>query len=50
MYSPLFFYFKTSYADGNSPVTTKETLRNAVTKGYITEAEYQEITNEPYDM
>lgn len=48
MNSPLYFYFKTSYANGTSPVTTKETLKNAVTKGYITEIEYQEITGEPF--
>jgi hypothetical protein len=48
MNSPLFFYFKTSYANGTSPVTTKETIKNAVVKGYITEAEYQEITGESY--
>lgn len=48
MNSPLFFYFKTAYADGNSTVTTKETLKNAVVKRYITEAEYKEITGEDY--
>lgn len=48
MNSPLFFYFKVSYANGTSPVTTKETLKNAVVKEYITELEYQEITGEEY--
>jgi hypothetical protein len=48
MNSPLFFYFKTAYANGTSPVTTKDTLKNAVVKGYITSGEYQEITGEEY--
>lgn len=48
MNSPLFFYFKVSYANGTSPVTTKETLKNAVGKIYITEAEFKEITGEDY--
>ncbi|MDC3412514.1 XkdX family protein [Terrihalobacillus insolitus] len=46
--SPLFNYFKSAYSDGNSKVTTKSTLKNAVTKGYITESEYQQITGEEY--
>jgi hypothetical protein len=48
MNSPLFFYFKTAYANGTSPVTTKDTLKNAVVKGYITEDEYLQITGEAY--
>lgn len=48
MNSPLFFYFKVCYAGGTSPVTTMQTLKNAVSKKYITEAEYKDITDEPY--
>ncbi|MFO1444068.1 XkdX family protein [Bacillus sp. Bva_UNVM-123] len=48
MNSPLFFYFKTAYAIGTSPVTTKDTLKNAVAKGYITEDEYRQITGDTY--
>lgn len=48
MNNPLFLYFKTSYSNGISPVTTKTTLKKAVVKGYITETEYFEITSEEY--
>ena len=50
MNSPLFLYFKTSYANGTSPVTTKETLKNAVNKGYLAQQEYKEITGEEYKI
>lgn len=46
--SAFFIYFKVSYMDGKSPVTTKQTLKNAVGKNYITEEEYKEITGEVY--
>lgn len=48
MNSRLYMYFKISYANGTSPVTTKDTLKNAVVKGYITGSEYKEITGEDY--
>lgn len=48
MKSSLFFYFKTSYDNGKSTITTKETLKNAIIKGYITDNEYYEITKEYY--
>lgn len=49
MKSPLFMYFKVCYADGTSPITTKQTLINAVGKRYITDGEYREITGEDYN-
>lgn len=48
MNSPLFFYFKTSYADGASSITTKETIKNAVVKEYLTTDEFKTITGEEY--
>lgn len=49
MRSALYFYFKTSYNEGKSNITTKETLKNAVVKRYITEEEYKEITGIDYE-
>lgn len=46
--SPLYNYFKNAYDDGKSAVTTKDTLKNAATKAYITADEYQLITGEAY--
>jgi len=46
--SSLYNYFESSYDDGESKVTTKETLKNAVGKGYLTETEYETITGEAY--
>jgi len=48
MKSPLFSYFKVCYSNGTSTITTKETLRNAVTKSYITEPEFEDITGDKY--
>lgn len=50
MRNPFFFYFKISYANGTSPVTTKQTLKNAVVKEYISTDEYKEIVGEEYTL